>query len=369
MKLAVYNVENLFNRARVMNEDDWSVGKVVLANFSQLNSLLGEKVYTAAIKQAIAEKMIALGLEKSDKSRSVILRRNRGALVTRKNGGIQVVANGRADWVGSLELVEEPVNHTSMLNTARVIKDVDADVLAVVEAESRPALRLFNEDIVSAVGGAPYSKVMLIDGNDDRGIDVGIVIKGGYSIDYMISHVDDLGARGEPVFSRDCPEYYLTTPKGNQILVMVNHFKSKGYGGTAASNARRKAQAARVRALYDQRISEGVKYIVIAGDLNDTPGSDPLAPLHQGTTMKDAFVHPKFSDGGYPGTFGLCNASNKIDYLLLSPDLYNLVSAGGVWRQGMWPGSRPVRWTSYSQVTRPVEAGSDHACIWVEANV
>lgn len=370
MKLAVYNVENLFNRARVMNEDDWSDGKAVLADFAELNSLLGEKTYTASIKQKIETKMISLGLEKGDKSKWVLLRRNRGSLVKRPTGGgIEVVANGRADWVGSLELIEEAVNHASMLNTARVIKDVDADILAVVEAESRPALQLFNEDIVAAVGGKAYENVMLIDGNDERGIDVGIATKKGFSIDYMISHVDDVGTGGKRIFSRDCPEYYLTTPKGNQILVMVNHFKSKGYGSPAANNARRREQAKQVRKLYDQRLSEGWTYIVVAGDLNDTPDSDPLAPLHQGTSMKDAFLHPTFNNGGHLGTYGLCNASNKIDYLLLSPDLFALVTAGGVWREGMWPGIRPARWTSYPEVSKPVEAGSDHACLWIEVDL
>jgi endonuclease/exonuclease/phosphatase family metal-dependent hydrolase len=368
MKLAVYNVENLFNRARVMNQDDWSDGKAKLADFSALNSLLGEEAYTAAIKQKIVEKMIALGLEKSDQSEWVILRRNRGALVKRpESGGIEVVAGGRADWVGSLELVTEPVNHESMLNTARVIKDVDADVLAVVEAESRPALGLFNKDIVKAVGGKPYQSVMVIDGNDERGIDVGIVCKKDYDIEYMVSHVNDRLPNGENLFSRDCPEYYITTPGGNQILVLVNHFKSKGYGRPADSNAKRLAQAKRVRQIYDQRLAEGWNYIVVAGDLNDTPASDPLAPLHQGTSMKDIFTHSSFDDGGHPGTYGLCSASNKIDYLLLSPDLFTAVTAGGVFRKGMWPGVRPPKWKCYDEVTRPVEAGSDHACIWFEA--
>jgi endonuclease/exonuclease/phosphatase family metal-dependent hydrolase len=368
MKLAVYNVENLFSRARVMNGDDWDSGKTVLADFAALNALLGEATYTTSIKNQIVTKMLSLGLEKSDQSPLVMLRRNRGALVKRpQGGGIEVIANGRADWVGSLELIEEAINHTSMLTTARVIADVDADILAVVEAESRPALQLFNDDIVTAVGGTPYENVMLIDGNDSRGIDVGIVTRSGFPIDYMISHVNDRDTGHKRIFSRDCPEYCISTPSGNQILIMVNHFKSKGYGSMAASNARRLSQARRVRELYDLRRSEGWDYIVVAGDLNDTPGSNPLAPLHQNTTMKDAFTHPSFDSGGYPGTYGLCSASNKIDYLFLSPALYALVSAGGVFREGMWPGSRPQRWQTYPELTKPIEAGSDHACLWIDA--
>ncbi|WP_348625969.1 endonuclease/exonuclease/phosphatase family protein [Rhizobium sp. IBUN] len=70
--------------------------------------------------------------------------------------------------------------------------------------------------------------------------------------------------------------------------------------------------------MYEKRLAEGFDHIALIGDLNDTPDSAPLAPLKE-STLKDAFTHPAFDDGGFPGTFGLGNAGNKIDYLFLSP--------------------------------------------------
>jgi hypothetical protein len=32
----------------------------------------------------------------------------------------------------------------------------------------------------------------------------------------------------------------------------------------------------------------------------------------------------------------------------------------------MWPGSRPRRWECYPELTRPEDAGSDHAAVWVD---
>ena len=370
MKLAVYNVENLFSRAKVMNDEDWSAGKETLNAFAQLSALLSESNYTTSIKTKMVALMIELGLEKDDKGPAVILRRNRGALLKRpQTGGLTIVADGRADWVGSLELIEEPINHESMLMTARVIRDVNADVIGFVEAESRPVLQMFNDKILKAVTGDPYSCTMLIDGNDMRGIDVGIALRSGYTIDSMQSHVHERLPNGENLFSRDCPEFVISLPSGETVLVLVNHFKSKGFGSTAKNNAKRKAQSQRVRELYDERLADGYEYIAIIGDLNDTPASDPLKPLHTGTSMKDVFKHPKFDDGGYSGTFGLCNASNKIDYMLLSPKLFSTVQDGGVWRMGMWPGKRPVRWPVYPELTKEVHAGSDHACLWIELNL
>jgi endonuclease/exonuclease/phosphatase family metal-dependent hydrolase len=370
MRLATFNVENLFDRAKAMNLETWAEGRAVLEAFAALNQLLGQTAYTAATRTRMAELMVQLGLERDDRGPFVLLRRNRGKLLRRpRTGGIEITADGRADWAGSLELIEEPVDEEAMRNTARAINEVNADVLAVVEAESRPVLAAFNAELLVALGGRPYRHVMLIDGNDERGIDVGLLTREAFPIGPMHSHVDDRDGRGSPIFSRDCPEYHVRTPSGADLLVLVNHLKSKGYGGTAASNARRKAQAERIRDIYQGRVEAGAEYVAVLGDLNDTPASDPLAPLLGGTDLSDAFVHPAFDDGGYPGTYGLCNAGNKIDYLLLSPGLYERVRAGGVFRKAMWPGSRPVRWQTFAQLTRREEAGSDHAVVWVDLDM
>lgn len=370
MKLAVYNVENLFDRAKAMNLDSWEEGRPVLEKFAALNGLLGQIQYSAADKTRMAELMIELGLEKSDTGPFVILRRNRGGLLRRPTtGGIVIDANGRADWVGSFELRDEPVNEHAMRNTARVMIDLQADVLGVVEAENRPVLAAFNTEILPALGGDPFRHVMLIDGNDERGIDVGLMSREGYPIGALRSHVDDRLPNGQPVFSRDCAQFEVTTPGGTRLLVLVNHLKSKGYGGTAASNAKRKSQAERIAAIYKALIDSGESHVAIIGDFNDTPTSAPLAPLLDGTGLKDIFTHPAFDDGGYPGTYGLCNAANKIDYMLLSPALFDRVQAGGVFRTGMWPGARPQRWKAYPEVGRATDAGSDHAALWAEIDL
>jgi hypothetical protein len=73
MRLAVYNVENLFDRARAMNIEKWADGKVVLDKFAKLNSLLGKVAYSGADKTRIAGLVVELGLGKSDSSEFVIL--------------------------------------------------------------------------------------------------------------------------------------------------------------------------------------------------------------------------------------------------------------------------------------------------------
>jgi len=89
------------------------------------------------------------------------------------------------------------------------------------------------------------------------------------------------------IFSRDCPEYEIRSPGGHRLVVLVNHLKSKGYGTQADNNARRARQAQRVTDIYRRLLHDGVVYVAVLGDFNDTPGSVPLAPLLHDTDLRD----------------------------------------------------------------------------------
>ena len=287
MKLASYNVENLFQRAKAMNADTWKDGAKVLAMHAELNGILAKATYTAADKKKIVELMKKLGIDRKDDGRFVILRQNRGHLVKRpRSGGLEVVANGRGDWIGWIDLVVEEVNEVATQNTARVIRELAADVLGIVEAENRPGLLRFSANVLKQVGGYPYEHVMLIDGNDDRGIDVALMTRRDYPILTMRSHVDDRDDSGL-IFSRDCAEYTVETATRNRLVLLINHLKSKGYGSQAAANAKRERQAGRIKAIYDEVRRNGAEFVAVMGDFNDTPDSAPLAPLLKGTDLED----------------------------------------------------------------------------------
>lgn len=370
MKIAAYNVENLFDRAKALNEES-AEARRVLKQEAELNALLQKPQYKITDKRKILELMEALGILKTDEGPFVILRKIRGQFIKRPrtDAPIEIVANGRADWVGWVEHKTSHINEIGIMNTGRVIRDVDADIVAVIEAEHRIALKQFSDYVLAKVGGTPYPQVMLIDGNDERGIDVGLMTKKGYNIGIMRSHIHDVGSNNKTIFSRDCPEYCIETPGGEQIWVLPNHFKSKFGGNDLSSQNRRKEQALRTAEIYKRLIAEGDKNIIVLGDLNDTPESAPLQGLLAGTDLKDISTHETFDTGEFAGkgTFGLGNDSDKIDYLLLSPALFNRVTKCGLFRKGAWPGKRP-RWTVYDELKEEIHVASDHHVVWCEIN-
>ncbi|HEX5652827.1 MAG TPA: endonuclease/exonuclease/phosphatase family protein [Chitinophagaceae bacterium] len=368
MKIAAYNVENLFDRAKAFNEESAEAQQVVKQE-AELNALFEKADYTNATKKKMLDLLKALGILKTDMGPFVILRKIRGQFIKRpQSGPVEIVANGRADWVGWVEHKMVHVNETAIMNTGRVIRDVDADIVAVIEAEHRVALKQFSDFVLSKVGGKPYPHVMLIDGNDERGIDVGLMTKSGYNIGIMRSHIHDLDANKKTIFSRDCPEFCVETPEGEEIWILPNHFKSKFGGNNSASQNKRMEQAKRTAAIYKQLIADGHKNVIVLGDLNDTPNSNPLQPLLANTTLKEISDHPNFDPGEFPGkgTYGLGNDNNKIDYLLLSPALFSRITTCGLFRKGAWPGISPKRWTVYDELEKELHVASDHHVVWCE---
>lgn len=372
MRLATFNVENMFDRAKAMNLPTWAEGKPILEDFNRLNELIQEPTYTVAIKSELLKFMKRhKGLLSTNKeSKHIRLRDIRGKLFSKpQNKPAEITANGRGDWIGWFELVTEPVKETATENTARIIGLLETDVLCVVEAENRVVLDRFNKDVLPKVGTEPFGHIMLIDGNDERGIDVGIMTKQEFRLVRMLSHVDDEDDE-ELIFSRDCAEYEIKTAQGNTLLLLVNHFKSKGFGVPTASAAKRFRQANRVRAIYEEYLASGYEYIAVVGDLNEVPDEYPMDPLiRNGSTMTDIMSHSKFQSDGRPGTHGNGTKSSKLDYILMSPKLSDKVIKGGIERRGVWGGKNGTLFPHLPTMKKAEDAASDHAALWVDLGI
>lgn len=374
MRIAAFNVENLFDRIKAFNAEDPDTHKDVLDAHAELNKLFEKPTYSSADKSRMLALMDDLGILKRDEGPFVWLRKIRGKIVVRpRSGPVRIAANGRGDWVGWLELKTARVEEEAITMTARMIRDMDADIMALVEIESRPVLTEFHDHIYAPLAGNSYKHMMVIDGNDGRGIDVGIMARDGFSIPSMRSHVDEM-FDGKKVFSRDCPEYILETPGGEKIAVLPNHFKSKYGGNDQASKDKREAQARFTAQYYQRLLGEGINNVVVLGDLNDVPDANELQPLLS-TSLREVTDHPSFTEFEFNtttddrgiGTFGTGADSKKIDYILLSPALWTKVQQGGIFRKGVYTASK--RWEMYPELIKPLYSASDHHGIWVDLDL
>ncbi len=365
LRLGTFNVENLFTRPRAMSEATTAANREVLNDITRLSELIEQPVYSDADKAAIRALLEKHNVESRPGSRPFYVNQVRGKLYAKPAGKpIEIRADGRGDWDGWVEMERDEVSSKAIENTARVIAALDADVLCLVEVESRTTLQRFLDKVVHQDGFLPaarrYRHNMLIVGNDERGINLAIVSR--HPIARMRSHIDDRVGNSR-TFSRDCPEYEILLPDGRSLWMLPNHLKSKGYGSPAANNARRERQAKRVRAILGERFDLARDLVVVAGDFNDTPGSAPLAPLLTTPRLKDAL------DSLPAGTDRWTYRAPKqqIDFLLLSEPLTRGLTGVGIERRGIFhPTGFQGKYPHFAEVTSDKNAASDHAALWAD---
>jgi endonuclease/exonuclease/phosphatase family metal-dependent hydrolase len=189
------------------------------------------------------------------------------------------------------DLVTEATTTIQRNNTALAIENVAPDILVVQEIENIYTLRNFNHEFLSDY----FETIISLDGNDPRAIDVGLLIKkdkvGDIRVSGLRTHIDDRIEKKRPVirdarpnfgyfvdnaiFSRDCLEIDLQIGKAT-LTILANHFKAQEGNPKGSpdqqqkwvkAGVRRKRQATRVAELVDDA-RKAKKLPIVLGDLN-----------------------------------------------------------------------------------------------------
>jgi endonuclease/exonuclease/phosphatase family metal-dependent hydrolase len=342
LRIATFNCENLFSRPKIFKE-----GKE--KSLELLN-------YVSLLQTELCKDVF-------DHDRIKELKQELSGFATINDvRGKHVSAAGARDWLGWVELTRTKDDDAAVKNTARVISDIDADVICLIEIENRPALQIFHDDLLLNQFLKPsdrpgYEFILLIDGNDERGIDVSVMSR--LPVLWLCSHINEKSLYNDkrvPTFSRDCLEVQIQLPEQKLLHLMVNHFKSMGYSppNDPRSNRRRAGQAARVAELVDKHDLQQ-EYVVVAGDFNSPPDSQSLSPLLQKDGLYNVNLELEESQRGTYRT-----GKDQLDYLLASDALRACLQHVYVERRGMFSSKK---WPHYETVTGRQNEASDHSAV------
>lgn len=216
-----------------------------------------------------------------------------------------------------------PKSEASQRALADVIEDSQADVIAFQEVENLEILTQFRDNNGLA---DDYPHVVLIEGNDGRGIDVAMFSK--HPVTNVVSHKDEtfpVKGEGERGFLRDLLQADVEVPNYGPVRFFVSHFASKR-GGDRADNMREaEAKAAREIIKRETKDFPSQKYVIM-GDFNDSPESPAvqtfLAKDEEGWGMVDAF-RDEPDTVSYPTNPKTAKkwGYKRIDQILLSPEM------------------------------------------------
>ncbi len=198
----------------------------------------------------------------------------------------------------------KPLNKIQAL--AESILDINPDIIGLNEVGGGESLENFNRIFLND-RFVPY----LIEGNSDRGIDVGYLVSKNWIGDKKIELVSH---KNRPIqfnyphellrnpkapsllFSRDCAELRVSTgsDEAKMILFLV-HLKSKldREGIDPFGNLRRKAEVSTLIQIYKEAKAKlPDAHFVVMGDLNGIARSDSCDPefeeIYQSTDLKNA---------------------------------------------------------------------------------
>ena len=202
----------------------------------------------------------------------------------------------------------DPKSYWNLKLMAEAVDALDVDVLGVQEVESRDILVQLNSHLAH-----PFAFVELLEGNDGRGIDVGVLSR--LPLDRASSHRNtDIG--GEHRFARDFPVFRIWPAEHQPIEIGVVHFKSKR-GEKEQSDAWRRAEAEGVRRIILERRARSPQVpFIVMGDFNDHRDAETLEPLF--SFLDDATVLCPIEDRD---SFGLPGRREQIDFILTTSDL------------------------------------------------
>jgi endonuclease/exonuclease/phosphatase family metal-dependent hydrolase len=374
MRIATYNVENLFSRSKILNLKDKGLTQELLGLVGSLQSLLDSPEYSVEIKRQIEH-------VSSQLFGYIDVRADIGGLGSWPDDGapgpyrLKRHIKGRTDWSGEIAFKDMPLNDEQRMNTARVIKAMNADIICVTEAEGMAAMDNFNRYALDSL----YKEFALIDTvNDVRGIDVGCYSK--FPILNLKTHMfKRRKVIDAPLFSRDCLQLEIATPK-QPVHMLCNHFKSqRGKTGAdkEASAAWRREQAEEVTRIASS-FDLTKDWVVVAGDLNEDTDTEfqsleslfnctGLVPVvNPRQPMLERFTHVTFDPRWR------VHKVSQLDYLLVSKALAERMTGHGFERRGTFElnanaqeiGIAPV--TLFPEITHEAVSASDHSGLWAD---
>ncbi|GIL18561.1 MAG: endonuclease [Oligoflexia bacterium] len=252
-----YNVENLFDTEKDENRKDWEYLPL------SLKASLNAKAYCDTLKSSYQQKEC---LEK--------------------------------DW--NEEILKKKMSQ--LADSILQVRDQGPDILMLEEVENIKILKRFNKEYLQKAG---YITEVLIEGDDQRGIDIGLLSRFPLSGTPKLHKIETLKN------TRGIQEVVLKLPTGQTVTILGLHFPSQGNPHQHRVDA--------VNTLNKIAASKKSEDLIIAGgDFNITTEEDRDSKLFEKTLGEKWYVTHQIGCKTCKGTHNYKGSWSFLDALLFS---------------------------------------------------
>lgn len=368
MKIASLNIENIFHRDT--NLVKRTMSDSLVAWMKELEHLMCKDSRSEDDFTRMRELTLLLGFHKSALDPYVVMRLKAGGLYLRKrNAATEFKATQLSNWNGWVKLNSRPIHEDAVRNKARLVCEVNPDILVLQEVEDRQSLVEFNEHYLPE--GGRFSEVYVIPGNDQENRHLGIMTRNGYRVNSIESYANIPANGGGKLFDKDLHKYEIKTPSGGNLWILSAHLVDSGEDKNI-NEERRREQVTKIAEVYNELREQGKRKILVAGALNAISYCDSLSPLLRETDLQDIKKHQAFSvdtDAGKDakyyslGAYKMGVNLKQKDYFLLSPELLKQMHRGGLNRKAVWPENKS-QWRVFKTLKSERQQASTHPLLW-----
>src|SRR5680860_926848 len=161
MKIATFNIQNLFHRDRGLLEEPY--GKCVTDWVNELDELMRGNNRATNNAERIQELVFLLGFDKTFDVPYAVMRKRAGFLFLKgMDYSKELKAGELTDWNGWIALQTIPLDTVAVKNKARVIAEVNPDILLLQEIEDRASLEEFNAQLLPEFECQPFHELAVI---------------------------------------------------------------------------------------------------------------------------------------------------------------------------------------------------------------
>lgn len=367
MRIASYNMENLYFR------DESLLGKGQSKNFmkwlDEFEVILQKGLRFEMDYRRLSELSSLIGLSRENPQKYLLLRNHKGKLQGKILASPRILKSDLGQSYNWVRMTSQKIPGSAVLNKARMISEINPDVLLLQEVEDRSSLLSFRDRHLAA---SNFKDCYFFEGNSTKGLGFGVLLRKGFSLSVCRSYCNEQAKDGKPLFDTGMQLLWFRDPQNNLFRVMQTNLLPNE--GKDKDQQKRKEQADFISQVWEEQLDMFHDLLICCGSLGRPSNCDSISGLISRPGLQNILATNCFKpDKGEVKAeshirLGTCKKDireQQNDYLLFNPGPTAELLACGLNRRGIWPGEKP-RWHYYPDLTNQTNQASSHPLLWAD---